>query len=61
MFTRKTTVTTGTVESTVTNTRAGTVMACRRARLAPHVGGQMSRLAVKEGQKVNTNDILVEL
>lgn len=54
-------VTTGTVESTVTNTRAGTVMACRRARLAPHVGGQMSRLAVKEGQKVNTNDILVEL
>ena len=51
----------GTVESTVTNTRAGTVMACRRARLAPHVGGQIARLAVEEGDKVHTNDILVEL
>ncbi len=54
-------VTTGTVESTVTNTRAGTVMACRRARLAPHVGGQISKLEAKEGQKVKTNDVLVEL
>ena len=54
-------VSVGTVESTVTNTRAGTVMACRRARLAPHVGGQISRLAVKEGQKVAANEILVEL
>lgn len=54
-------VSVGTVESTVTNTRAGTVMACRRARLAPHVGGQISRLAVKEGQKVKANEILVEL
>lgn len=52
---------TGTVESTVTNTRAGTVMACRRAKLAPHVGGQISKLGVQEGQKVKTNDILVEL
>lgn len=51
----------GTVESTVTNTRAGTVNACRRARLAPHVGGQISRLAVKEGQRVKANEILVEL
>jgi len=54
-------VTTGTVESTVTNTRAGTVMACRRAKLAPHVGGQISKLNVKEGEKVKTNDVLVEL
>ena len=54
-------VTVGTVESTVTNTRAGTVKACRRARLAPHVGGQISRLAAKEGQRVKANDILVEL
>ena len=54
-------VSVGVVESTVTNTRAGTVMACRRARLAPHVGGQISKLAVKEGQKVTANEILVEL
>ncbi len=51
----------GTVESTVTNTRAGTVMACRRARLAPHVGGQISKLEAREGQKVTTNEVLVEL
>lgn len=51
----------GAVESTVTNTRAGTVMACRRARLAPHAGGQIARLAVEEGDKVHTDDILVEL
>lgn len=54
-------VSAGTVESTVTNTRAGTVMACRRARLAPHLGGQISKMAVKEGQRVKTNEILVEL
>jgi HlyD family secretion protein len=54
-------VSTGTVESTVTNTRAGTVMACRRARLAPHVGGQIAKLEAKEGQKVKANDVLVEL
>ncbi|MCI0504950.1 MAG: efflux RND transporter periplasmic adaptor subunit [Gammaproteobacteria bacterium] len=51
----------GSVESTVTNTRAGTVTACRRARLAPHIGGQISNLAVKEGQKVTKDEILVEL
>lgn len=51
----------GIVESTVTNTRAGTVKACRRARLAPHLGGQISLLPVQEGQKVKTGDVLVEL
>jgi HlyD family secretion protein len=51
----------GPVEQTVTNTRAGTVMACRRARLAPTIGGQIAYLAAKEGQKVATNEILVEL
>jgi len=51
----------GTVESTVTNTRAGTVKACRRARLAPHLGGQIAILNIKKGQKVKSNEILVEL
>ncbi|WP_455202265.1 efflux RND transporter periplasmic adaptor subunit [Kaarinaea lacus] len=51
----------GPVEQTVTNTRAGTVMACRRARLAPTIGGQIANMPVKEGQKVTTNEILVEL
>lgn len=51
----------GPVEKTVTNTRAGTVKACRRARLASTIGGQIAYMPVKEGQKVATNEILVEL
>lgn len=51
----------GTVEETVANTRAGTVKACRRARLAPAMGGQIARLAVREGAKVDRGDILLEL
>lgn len=51
----------GIVESTVSNTRAGTVKACRRARLAPATGGQIARLAVKEGDKVSSGQILLSL
>jgi HlyD family secretion protein len=51
----------GTVESTVSNTRAGTVKACRRARLAPAIGGQIAKLAVKEGDKVTTGEVLLSL
>lgn len=51
----------GTVESTVTNTRAGTVKACRRARLAPSAGGQVAKLMVKEGDRVKENQILIRL
>ena len=39
----------GTVERTVTNTRAGTVKACRRAKLSPSLGGQIAHLPIKEG------------
>lgn len=51
----------GTVESTVTNTRAGTVKACRRARLAPSIGGQVAKLLVKEGDRVKENQVLMTL
>lgn len=51
----------GAVPATVSNTRAGTVEACRRARLAPPVGGQIDRLPVREGDSVRTGDVLVEL
>ncbi|MDP3125566.1 MAG: efflux RND transporter periplasmic adaptor subunit, partial [Thiobacillus sp.] len=34
----------GTVESTVVNTRAGTIKPCRRAKLAPAAGGQIVKL-----------------
>jgi HlyD family secretion protein len=51
----------GLVEETVANTRAGTVLACRRARLAPSVGGQIATLAVREGARVKQGDLLLEL
>jgi HlyD family secretion protein len=51
----------GVVEETVANTRAGTVMACRRARLAPSIGGQIATLAVREGARVKPGDLLLEL
>ncbi len=51
----------GTVEATVNNTRAGTVKACRRAKLAPPAGGQIAHLLVQKGQRVKANQILLQL
>lgn len=54
-------VSVGVVTQTVTNTRAGTLKACQRARLAPPAGGQIARLAVKKGDRVKAGDTLLEL
>ena len=51
----------GVVEATVSNTRAGTVKACRRAKLAPPAGGQIAHLLVKKGQRVKADQVLLEL
>jgi HlyD family secretion protein len=51
----------GMVEATVSNTRAGTVKACRRAKLAAPAGGQISSLLVKKGQRVKAGQVLLEL
>lgn len=51
----------GTVERTVANTRAGTVEACRRAKLSPSIGGQIARLDVREGDRVEAGQLLLEL
>jgi HlyD family secretion protein len=51
----------GAVLATVANTRAGTVDACDRARLAPPMGGQIARLPFTEGNRVQKGDILLEL
>jgi HlyD family secretion protein len=51
----------GRVEATVANTRAGSVMACRRAKLAPPAGGRIARLPVKEGSRVKSGELLLEL
>src|SRR5512140_2823731 len=51
----------GRVENTVANTRAGSVMPCRRAKLAPPAGGRIERLNVKEGDRVRPGQVLLTL
>jgi HlyD family secretion protein len=55
------TVDRGAVERTVANTRAATVTACRRSKLAPLSGGQIAKLRVREGERVKSGQILLEL
>ncbi len=61
VYVRLYTVERGSVEQTASNTRAGTVTACRRAKLSPSISGQIIRLPFRKGAQVNQGDILVEL
>ena len=51
----------GAVEKTVSNTRAGTIKACRRSKLSMPMGGVVSRLLVKKGDQVKQGQLLLEL
>jgi HlyD family secretion protein len=51
----------GEVQRTVTNTRAGTLKACRRAKLSPSIGGQIANLPVHKGDTVKTGQVLFEI
>ena len=51
----------GVVEATVTNTRAGSVKARWRAKLAPAVGGRIATLNVRKGDKVEAGQLLLTL
>jgi HlyD family secretion protein len=51
----------GTVEQTVTNSRAGTVRTRRRAKLSPEVGGRVTAIPHREGSKVRAGDVVLEL
>lgn len=51
----------GTVEATISNTRAGTVEACQRTKLSTIAGGRIEVLAVKEGDKVRKGQLLMQL
>ncbi len=55
------TVERGPVSATVSNTRAGTVDACRRAGLSPSIGGQIVLLPVADGDVVEQGQLLLEL
>ncbi|HKX55921.1 MAG TPA: biotin/lipoyl-binding protein, partial [Xanthomonadales bacterium] len=54
-------VTRGDVIASVTNTRAGTVDACRRAGIAPATGGSIVGLYVADGDTVKAGQLLLEL
>jgi len=58
---RLATVERGLVESTVANTRAGTVKTCQRARISPALGGRIDKLPVEEGDHVEADELLLEL
>jgi len=51
----------GEVAATVSNTRAGTIKACRRSKLSMPGGGVVDKLLVKEGDKVLAGQVLLEL
>ena len=55
------TVARGQVESTVSNTRVGTVKACHRSALAPIMGGKVTVLNVWKGDRVKQGQILLEV
>ncbi|WP_265944567.1 efflux RND transporter periplasmic adaptor subunit [Dechloromonas sp. A34] len=54
-------VTTGKVEASLANTRAGTVEACQRTKLSTIIGGRIEYLGVKEGDKVKKGQLLLKL
>lgn len=51
----------GLVESTVTNSKAGTVEARRRSRIASEIGGRVIEIAHREGARVIAGQPLVRL
>lgn len=54
-------VTRGTVEATVSNTRAGEIEACQRIRLSTILGGRIEYLGVREGDRVEAGQVLMRL
>lgn len=51
----------GRVEESVTNSKAGTVQARRRAKLSPAASGVVCELAVKRGQRIARGDVILRL
>jgi len=51
----------GRVESTILNTRAGSIEACQRTKLSTIVGGRIEYLGVKEGDRVQSGQVLMRL
>jgi HlyD family secretion protein len=54
-------VASGQVEETVTNSRAGTVTARRRAKLSPEIGGKVVELPYREGDVVEQGAVVLRI
>src|SRR5437867_9863284 len=54
-------LTRGTVEETVTNSKAGTVKARRRAKISPEIGGRVESIAFRAGAQVRQGDVLLRI
>jgi HlyD family secretion protein len=51
----------GRVEQTVTNSRAGTVKARRRAQISPEIGGRVVEVPFRDGTRFKKGDVLLRL
>jgi HlyD family secretion protein len=51
----------GLVESTVTNSKAGTLKSRLRSRISPEIGGRVVEILHREGSLVNQGDVLIRL
>jgi len=51
----------GRVEQTVSNSRAGTVKARRRAKLSPQEGGRVVAIPKRKGERVRAGEVVLEL
>jgi HlyD family secretion protein len=51
----------GTVQASVSNTRAGTVQACRRAKLSLAIGGTIAELPIEQSDHVKKGQLLLAL
>ncbi|HEV8702828.1 MAG TPA: efflux RND transporter periplasmic adaptor subunit [Candidatus Polarisedimenticolia bacterium] len=51
----------GVVEETVTNSKAGTVKARRRAKISPEIGGRAAFIGFRPGDRVRKGEILLKI
>src|SRR2546428_12517394 len=54
-------LTRGTVEETVTNSKAGTVKARRRAKMSPEIGGRVAFIGFRPRARARQGEVLLRL
>ncbi|HEX9428679.1 MAG TPA: efflux RND transporter periplasmic adaptor subunit [Candidatus Polarisedimenticolia bacterium] len=51
----------GTVEETVTNSKAGTVKVRRRSKMSPEVGGRVAYIGARAGDRITKGEVLLRI